>query len=200
EINIFAPSSRASATRNSNLRVLLPPNASPVWSSRLINNRAPPKASERQGSVSTRVGRCAKRNRGTSINSDPSPYVGKIQPLTSTMRNTALPKTEDLEGQPVNWQFKNANETNYCDHSQNHHRYDRVIDSKCAYLKRGFLRLRGGGIGQRPPSLRGPGKPDANRSDNSHNPRDRDVNIPPQFIRARMVHIHISKAFDSICR
>jgi hypothetical protein len=45
----------------------------------------------------TGVGRCAKRNRGTSINCHLSPHLGKIQPLTSTMRNRALPKTVKIQ-------------------------------------------------------------------------------------------------------
>src|SRR3990172_9563320 len=59
-MSIFAPCSRASATRNSSLRVLFPPKASPVWSSRLIRIRGLLNASERRGSSSIGVGRWAE--------------------------------------------------------------------------------------------------------------------------------------------
>ena len=57
-----APAAAASAHRNSSLRALLPPAPSPVRSSRLIHNRAPPGSS---GPRSSGVGSVAKATRGT---------------------------------------------------------------------------------------------------------------------------------------
>src|SRR5258708_34030274 len=56
-MTVSASCARASAIRNSSLRVLLPPVARPVWSSRLIHRRGPPKASLRRGMASSGVGR-----------------------------------------------------------------------------------------------------------------------------------------------
>src|SRR3984885_15147372 len=56
-----APWSRASASRNSSLRVLLPPVDIPVQSSRLIQISGPLSALLKFGRYSSGVGRCAKR-------------------------------------------------------------------------------------------------------------------------------------------
>ena len=64
--SVSAPLTRASATRNSSFRVLLPPNARPVMSSRFINMPGPPRCAERRSSLWTGVGVSASGNRGRS--------------------------------------------------------------------------------------------------------------------------------------
>ena len=59
-----APCARASANRNSLCRVLLPPNASPVQSSRLMKTDGPPRDLENRGNGSSGVGKWASRTRG----------------------------------------------------------------------------------------------------------------------------------------
>ena len=59
-----APCLRISPKEKSNFRVLLPPNANPVRSSRLIRMRGPPNSSERRGQSCRGVGRSANRTCG----------------------------------------------------------------------------------------------------------------------------------------
>src|SRR5689334_6094977 len=73
-MTVSASCARASAIRNSSLRVLLPPVASPVWSSRLIHKFGPPSASLRRGIASSAVGRWARGRRGRLENIDSHPF------------------------------------------------------------------------------------------------------------------------------
>src|SRR5437868_1700860 len=60
------PCACASPHRNSSLRALLPPSASPVRSSRFTRTRGPPSHSAKRSIGSNGVGSCASRTRGTS--------------------------------------------------------------------------------------------------------------------------------------
>src|SRR6516162_4629754 len=62
--SVSQPRALASATRYSSLRALLPPRASPVWSSRFTRMRIP-RTSERRGADSSGVGKCAREIRST---------------------------------------------------------------------------------------------------------------------------------------
>lgn len=55
-INVSQPLAKASATKNSNLRVLLPPGVKPSWSSRLIQILGPSSALVKFGAKSIGVG------------------------------------------------------------------------------------------------------------------------------------------------
>src|SRR5215216_5021016 len=74
------PSACASAHRNSSLRALLPPSASPVRSSRLTSTRGPPSHSENRSIGSNAVGSCASRTRGTSGPMSSGRIVAAAQP------------------------------------------------------------------------------------------------------------------------
>ena len=56
-MTVCAPFARASASKYSNLRILLPPNAKPVRSSRLTKRVGPPSSAVSLGRASTGVGR-----------------------------------------------------------------------------------------------------------------------------------------------
>ncbi len=63
-MSVSAPLASASPTRNSSLRVLFPPSARPVWSSRLMRRSGPASWRERVFNSSNGVGSCARVKRG----------------------------------------------------------------------------------------------------------------------------------------
>ena len=58
-MTLSLPLATASARMKSSFRALLPPKASPVWSSRLTKRRGPPSSAARVGISSNGVGRWA---------------------------------------------------------------------------------------------------------------------------------------------
>ena len=99
-----APSRSASAMRNSSMRVLLPPNASPVRSSRLTRMRGPPRSAENRSASSRGVGSFASDTRGTrsirarsslrSIGADDSGTAGENDTAYTSVIGAGPPQGE----------------------------------------------------------------------------------------------------------
>ena len=83
-MTLSLPLATASARMKSSFRALLPPKASPVWSSRLTKRRGPPSSAARVGISSNGVGRWASGCRSKWLSASSKTVMGSVgSPSTS---------------------------------------------------------------------------------------------------------------------